>query len=86
MGVARTGSADEIAALLTRLGLPIEVPPDVDRSRLMNAMLSDKKNRDGAIHAAFVASFGEAARDGDAWTHPLDLRVVRELLEVRGER
>ena len=86
MGVAHPGTADEIAALLTRLDLPIAAPAGLHRSGIMSALNADKKNRGGVVHAALIASFGDMARDGGAWTHQLDLRVVQELLEVRGER
>jgi 3-dehydroquinate synthase len=80
MGVANAGTADEIAALLARLDLPVIPPAGIDQSRVAAAISRDKKNRDGVVHAALVASFGCIARDGEAWTHPLDLRVVQELL------
>jgi 3-dehydroquinate synthase len=86
MGLANPGTAAEIASLLARLGLPVAPPEGVDQSRIAAALTRDKKNRGGVVHAALVASFGAIARDGEAWTHPLDLRVVEELLAVRGER
>jgi 3-dehydroquinate synthase len=79
MGVARAGTADQVAALLTSLGLPI-APPPVDRDRMLNAMLTDKKNRGGVVYAAVIASFGTMARDGDSWTHALDLSVLSEIM------
>lgn len=79
MGVTRTGTADQVAALLTRLGLPT-VPPLLDRSRVMNAMRADKKNRAGVVHAALIASFGTMARNAEAWTYPLDLDALTTLL------
>ncbi|MFI5245958.1 MAG: 3-dehydroquinate synthase [Gemmatimonadales bacterium] len=79
MGVARAGTADEIAAVLAALELPTR-PPPLDRDRLLDAMLADKKNRAGIVRAALVASFGTMARDGQAWTHPLDLNALTELL------
>jgi len=48
-------------------------------------MRADKKNRGDVVHAALIAAFGTVARDGDAWTHALDLNVLGRLLEVRGE-
>lgn len=77
MGVARASTADQIAALLHSLGLPTS-PPPVDRERVMSGMLADKKNRSGVVHAALVASFGTMARDGEAWTYPLDMKAFSE--------
>jgi 3-dehydroquinate synthetase len=79
MGVARAGTADQIVALLTTLGLPIG-PPPLDRRRVLSAMLADKKNRGGVVHAALIASFGTMARNGERWTHPLDLGKLSELI------
>lgn len=79
MGVAAAGTADQVAKLLSALGLPV-VPPAVDCTRVLEAMQADKKNRAGVVHAALLASFGTIARDGEAWTMPIDLRVLRELL------
>lgn len=86
MEVAQPGTADEITAVLTRLGLPIAPPADLDRGRIMSVIDADKKNRAGVVHAALIASFGNMARDGDAWTHALDLNVLQRLLEANGER
>ena len=86
MGLANSGTADEIAALLARLDLPVAPPEGLDQSRITAALTRDKKNRGGVVHAALVASFGTIARDGEAWTHPLDLRAVEELLVGNGQR
>lgn len=80
MGIARSGTADEIASLLTRLGLPIASPAGLDRARIMTALRADKKNRDGVVRAALIASFGNMAQDGDSWTHPVDLPALESLL------
>ena len=80
MGVAESGTAQQIAALLTTLGLPVEAPRGLDRVRILDAMRADKKNRDGMVRAALVASFGTMARDGESWTHPLDLSALSEIL------
>ena len=80
MGIARAGTANRIAALLAALGLPI-APPALDRERIMTAMQADKKNRAGVVHAALIASFGTMARNGETWTHPLDLRLLTEVIQ-----
>jgi 3-dehydroquinate synthase len=80
MGVCRRGTADQIAQLLTALHLPVTPPHDLDTTRCLDAMRADKKNRAGVIRAALLASFGEIARDGEAWTHPLDTKKLTTLL------
>lgn len=79
MGIARAGTADQIATLLTSLGLPT-TPPRLDHARVLGAMHADKKNRGGVVHAALIASFGTMARNKDGWTYPLDLSALAEML------
>jgi len=45
VGVTATGTADRIACLLTRLGLPIAIPPDIDLDVAADRMRTDKKQR-----------------------------------------
>ena len=80
MGITVAGTADQIAALLKSLGLPVAAPRGLDRIRILEAMHADKKNRDGLVHAALVSSFGTMAHDGQSWTHPLDLSALSEML------
>ncbi|MGH7594194.1 MAG: 3-dehydroquinate synthase [Gemmatimonadales bacterium] len=80
LGIAQRGTANEIAALLTRLGLPAAAPVGLDRDRIVQALGTDKKNRGGVVHAALIASFGNMAPNGDSWTHSLDPDAVARLL------
>ena len=80
MGVCRHGTADHIARLLSGLRLPVTPPPDLDRARCLDAMLVDKKNREGVVRAALLASFGAMARNGEGWTQPLDIERLKTLL------
>lgn len=80
MGIAAGGTADQVAALLSRLGLPTNPPPGLDRDVIERAIRADKKNRAGTVRAALVSSFGVMAHQGDAWTFALDLSLVDSLL------
>jgi 3-dehydroquinate synthase len=81
MGVARAGTADRVAALFKALGLPVNPPQGIHRAAVLRAMQSDKKNRNGNVHAAFIASIGAMAHGADdSWTLPLDPDLVAELL------
>ncbi|MES2304500.1 MAG: 3-dehydroquinate synthase [Gemmatimonadota bacterium] len=80
MGVCAAGTAETIADLLRSLHLPVSWPAGIDADALLAAMRSDKKNRSGVVRAALLKSFGEVARDGDSWTVPLDLEVIRSLV------
>jgi 3-dehydroquinate synthase len=81
MRVATPGTADRIAQLFTRLGLPVDLPGNITAASLIAAMGSDKKNRAGTVRAALLASFGEVADAGaDIWTFPLDLEALEALM------
>ncbi len=81
MRIARTGTADRIAALLGALGLPVNVPVDLDAPRIERAMAFDKKNRRGVVRAALVADWGHAHRTGDNhWTVPIDVEALHAVL------
>lgn len=80
MGRCVAGTADRLATILDALGLPVVLPPGVGADALIDAMRGDKKNRDGAIRAALLSTFGDVCHSDDDWTLPLDLPALRELL------
>lgn len=81
IGICKAGTADRIAALLARLGLPTTPPRDIVKSRFVDALLVDKKNRDGQVHCAFIADIGSIARpDSDQWTTAVDPEALVEAL------
>jgi len=59
LGLAATGLADEIAAVLRKLGLPTQIPGSLDRAAIINAMKHDKKKADGSVRFALPAKLGE---------------------------
>lgn len=79
-GSCEAGTADQIVALLRVLGLPTAPPSGLGKSALELAMKRDKKNRDGVVRAALLSSFGAVIPDGNSWTRPLNLEVLRSLL------
>jgi 3-dehydroquinate synthase len=81
MRLAESGTADRVAGLLAAVQLPVDLPAELDPARIRDAMMFDKKNRQGAVRAALLASWGRAARpSGGEWTVPLDLDAVHRLL------
>jgi len=48
LGLARSGLAADVAALLSRLGLPSDLDRRLPRDRVLAAMSQDKKNRAAA--------------------------------------
>lgn len=79
LGRTDPGTADRLATLLGRLGLPILPPEGLDRALFRAALAQDKKNRDGAVHAALLARIGQmSGSDADGWTSILPLELVDE--------
>lgn len=80
VGICAPGAVERLIPILEALGLPIDPPLGLDADRLVDAMRGDKKNRDGAIRAALLSTFGAVCHSDDDWTLPLDLQALRELL------
>ncbi len=59
IGLAALGLAEEIAATLRTLGLPTEIPPDLDRDAILAAMRRDKKKAGGVVRFALPAAIGD---------------------------
>ena len=66
-GEAAPGLADQISACLEAQGLPVRVPPDLDRQRLLAGMGVDKKRAAGKLHVVLPVRIGEVR-----WGIPLD--------------
>jgi 3-dehydroquinate synthase len=59
LGCAPAGTAARLCVLLTRLGLPIELPA-LPRSAYLRALKVDKKRRDARIHYIVLRGIGRA--------------------------
>jgi len=57
--VARRGLSDSIAEVLIKLGLPIEIPEELPREAIIQAMRVDKKKNAKAIRFALPAEIGK---------------------------
>ncbi|MEW5868990.1 MAG: 3-dehydroquinate synthase [Chloroflexota bacterium] len=60
MRIASKGLADEIAATLSGLGLPTEIPKSLKQEDLTRAMLFDKKKKGGQVRFVLPESVGKA--------------------------
>jgi shikimate kinase/3-dehydroquinate synthase len=58
IGVAKNGLSEEIASVLTRLGLPIRIPGELPRDKILDAMRVDKKKHAANIRFALPAEIG----------------------------
>lgn len=79
-GSCAPGTSQQLAALLAELHLPTELPAGIAAASVLAAMHTDKKNRGGVVRAALLSSFGTTRRDGESWTTPLNLELLRSLL------
>jgi 3-dehydroquinate synthetase len=82
LGLAAPGLAGEVCRVLARLGLPTD-PPRLSPDRLLDAMASDKKNRESRIRFALPVSIGVMA-PGEGWTVAVMAPAVRSVLHTEG--
>ncbi|NUM46041.1 MAG: 3-dehydroquinate synthase [Anaerolineales bacterium] len=59
MGLAARGLADEIADCLRGVGLPTEIPLELDRAAILRTMQVDKKKAGGKVKFALPVRIGE---------------------------
>lgn len=71
LGLAPAGLAERVRALVKALGLPTRTGGEVQVARVLEAMLHDKKNRDGQVRLALPTGLG-VMHDGEGkWTVPV---------------
>lgn len=58
-GVAKSGLSDEIIAVLTGLGLPVQIPENLPRGEILRAMRVDKKKNAASIRFALPVEVGK---------------------------
>ncbi|HSB55506.1 MAG TPA: 3-dehydroquinate synthase [Gemmatimonadales bacterium] len=76
MGLVADGLSARIERVLAALGLPIRVTAPPVMARVLEAMLHDKKNRDGAIRLALPTGLGQMHEGEGRYTVP----VTQDLL------
>ncbi len=59
IGLAQLGLADKLADVLGSLGLPTQIPINLDRAAIIKAMKHDKKKADGIVRFALPAKIGD---------------------------
>ena len=59
LAVSSPGVTERIAETLSALGLPIEIPAEMDRTQLIRAMRVDKKKAAGVVRFALPVRIGE---------------------------
>ena len=80
IGVAQAGTAAAISKALSAAGLPTELPPDLDRDALIEAMRMDKKGLSGRTRLALPSRIGAMAAAESGWTVQVSDDQLREVL------
>ena len=79
LGVAPAGLGKRVAGLLERLGLPVRLEAPIDPERIVGAMGSDKKNREGTVRFALPRELG-TMDEGERWTRSAPEAAIRDAL------
>jgi 3-dehydroquinate synthase len=80
LGVAQPGTAERIAEVVDRAGLPIRRPAELSVDAIVDATRLDKKARGGRVEYALPARIGEMAGARSGWALPVDDQLVHEVL------
>ncbi|HMV31148.1 MAG: 3-dehydroquinate synthase [Gemmatimonadales bacterium] len=71
LGLAPTGLAERVLGVLRALGLPTRSGSGVSVPQVLEAMLHDKKNRDGQVRLALPTGLGQMHEGDGQWTVPV---------------
>ncbi len=71
LGLAPTGLAERVLGVLRALGLPTRSGSGVSVPQVLEAMLHDKKNRDGQVRLALPTGLGQMHEGEGHWTVPV---------------
>jgi 3-dehydroquinate synthetase len=71
LGLAPVGLAERVLGLTRALGLPTRTGSGVQIARALEAMLHDKKNREGQVRLALPTGLGAMHADSGQWTVPV---------------
>jgi 3-dehydroquinate synthase len=82
LGVTRDGTADRLARIVERLGLPLAPPRDLDRTAVMGFARADKKARRGRPRFVLLEEPGRVAREGGRWSREAPDRAIEDVLRA----
>lgn len=74
-GLLDRQAAEKITESLVAYGMPVEIPKDLDRKRIRNYLLADKKTVGGRVHYVLPTEIGRTCIVAD-----LDERLVEQIL------
>jgi len=82
MGLAPTGLAERVLGVLRALGLPTRLAQQIQVPRVLEAMLHDKKNRDGQVRLALPTRLGAMHDGAGRWTVPVTEELLASALKA----
>jgi 3-dehydroquinate synthase len=80
LGVASIEVLRRTGTLLTRLGMPVSLPPDVSDEQLLDLMTRDKKARGGTPRFVLVEALGRVHCPGGQYAVKVGATVIRSAL------
>jgi 3-dehydroquinate synthase len=80
LGVAEQGTAERIADVAARAGLPIQRPATLSVDAIVDATRLDKKARGGRVEYALPARIGAMAGADSGWSLHVEDQLVHEVL------
>ncbi|MGN1206535.1 MAG: 3-dehydroquinate synthase family protein, partial [Eubacterium sp.] len=81
LGFLTEEERDRVIALQKKVGLPVEIPPYIDRESLVKKLYTDKKVRDGKLRFVFQKGIGEVMTFGeDVYARPVAEEEIRDIL------
>jgi 3-dehydroquinate synthase len=80
LGVTRSGTADRLAGIVVKLGLPLSPESPAERGAILGFVRSDKKARQGRARYVLLEELGRVAR-ADGWSREVPEKEVEMLLE-----
>lgn len=81
LGVTRAGTAERLARIVVRLGLPFSLASPPSPDDVLRFTRSDKKGREGRPRYVLLDAVGSVARDG-GWSRSVPEEAVAEVLET----
>ncbi len=84
LGVTQPGTAERLARIVERLGLPLHPPSGLDRKAVLEFVRADKKARRGRARYVLLEQLGRVAK-AERWSREVPDRTVESVLEGWGE-
>ncbi|AQT67697.1 3-dehydroquinate synthase [Anaerohalosphaera lusitana] len=80
MGIGDKGRVAKIEYILTRLGLPVSIPAELDKDQLIDIIRRDKKAVAGWPKFVLLDQIGTALCKNNQWAHDVPPEIVEQTL------